>query len=77
MNNCQYNFSKLCQYLNNHIRSFATSSLVPELNEFVYQHSNNEYGVYLSDQELQNFVLFLAELYDKLEVKVKELLSNF
>lgn len=68
MNNCQYNFSKLCHYLNNHIRSFATSCLVPELNEFVYQRSNNQYGVYLSNQELQNFVLFLAELYDKIEV---------
>lgn len=68
VDDCQYVFSKLCVFLNESIRQFAEKCLLPELNEFGYQHSN-DYS-YLNDRELQNFVLFLAELYDKIEVGI-------
>ena len=60
----QYNFSRLCQFLGMHIDKFNPNVLLPQVSAFV-----NETNTFLSPQHLRNLVTFLAELYDKIEVK--------
>ncbi|KAL3123398.1 hypothetical protein niasHT_004570 [Heterodera trifolii] len=60
----QYNYSRLGQYLCRTIENFATGILLPQISVFI-----NETNAFLSAQHLRNLVLFLAELYDKLEIK--------
>lgn len=54
---CQYNFSRLCQYLDQTIGDFALHYLIPQLQQLSNFYTKDEH---------QNFALFLAELYDKL-----------
>uniref|UniRef100_A0A914I8C9 MIF4G domain-containing protein n=1 Tax=Globodera rostochiensis TaxID=31243 RepID=A0A914I8C9_GLORO len=59
----QYNYSRLGQYLCRTIDTFAVGILLPQISTFI-----GETNTFLSAQHLRNLVLFLAELYDKLEV---------
>uniref|UniRef100_A0A183CNL3 PKD_channel domain-containing protein n=1 Tax=Globodera pallida TaxID=36090 RepID=A0A183CNL3_GLOPA len=59
----QYNYSRLGQYLCRTVDTFAVGILLPQISAFI-----GETNTFLSAQHLRNLVLFLAELYDKLEV---------
>ncbi|KAI1727861.1 polyadenylate-binding protein-interacting protein 1 [Ditylenchus destructor] len=61
--NSQYNFSRLCQFINQSLCYFAEQNFVPELQEFIF----NQTAMYNADQR-KNLIIFLAELYDKIEV---------
>lgn len=59
----QYNFSRLCQFLATNIDKYGPNILLPQVSAFV-----SETNTLLSPQHLRNLVTFLAELYDKIEV---------
>jgi len=63
VSDCQYNFSRLCQFLNQHISQFAPDCLIPVLGEFIYNNSE-----LLDVDQTKNLLLFLAELYAKIEM---------
>ncbi|KAL7072742.1 hypothetical protein ACQ4LE_007916 [Meloidogyne hapla] len=60
----QYNYSCLCQFLDKHIENFSQNILLSQLTLFI-----NDTHSSLSLQHYCNLVTFLAELYDKIEVK--------
>lgn len=59
----QYNFSRLCQFLATNIDKYGPNILLPQVSAFV-----SETNTLLSPQHLRNLVTFLAELYDKIEI---------
>jgi len=59
----QYNFSRLCKLLDAEIKGFTTQLVIPRINQFIASGVEK-----LSHEHLGNFVLFLGELYDKIEV---------
>jgi len=64
--NCQYNFAKLCQVLNESINGFVKDALMPQLLEFHVMSQNNP--DYLTMDDRRNLLTFYAELYEKLKV---------
>jgi len=60
----QYNYSCLCQFLDKNIENFSQNILLSQLALFI-----NDTQSSLSLQHYCNLVTFLAELYDKIEVK--------
>ncbi|KAF7635171.1 hypothetical protein Mgra_00005457 [Meloidogyne graminicola] len=60
----QYNFSCFCQFLDKHIEDFSQNILLAQLNLFISDTQSS-----LSLQHYCNLLIFLAELYDKIEVK--------
>lgn len=60
----QYNFSRLCHFLGANIDNFNQNVLLTQVNSFV-----TETNTFLSSQHLLNLAIFLAELYDKIEIK--------
>ncbi|CAK5084014.1 unnamed protein product [Meloidogyne enterolobii] len=59
----QYNYSCLCQFLDKNIENFSQNILLSQLALFI-----NDTQSSLSLQHCCNLVTFLAELYDKIEV---------
>nr|CAD2179187.1 unnamed protein product [Meloidogyne enterolobii] len=59
----QYNYSCLCQFLDKNIENFSQNILLSQLALFI-----NDTQSSLSLQHYCNLVTFLAELYDKIEV---------
>uniref|UniRef100_A0A915AV19 MIF4G domain-containing protein n=1 Tax=Parascaris univalens TaxID=6257 RepID=A0A915AV19_PARUN len=59
----QYNFSRLCAYLSKEVQDFRQKNLLPQLRNY---HENQRPA--MNAEQLQNLLLFFAELYDKLEL---------
>ncbi|VDM45413.1 unnamed protein product [Toxocara canis] len=59
----QYNFSRLCAYLSKEVQDFRQKNLLPQLRNY---HENQRH--LMTPEQLQNLLLFFAELYDKLEL---------
>lgn len=64
LDDSQYNFSRLGQFLGSSISDFSQNVLLPQVSAFV-----TETNTFLSAQHLRNLISLLAELYDKIEVK--------
>jgi hypothetical protein len=62
-NECQYNFSKLCQLLDKSLNGFVPNHLKPQLMDFCQTRAGE-----LTADNLRNLVSFLAELYDKIDL---------
>lgn len=63
-NNAQYSFGRLSNLLNSEIKNFTVEFVIPRIAYFMGN------GVEaLSPDHLSNFIVFLAELYDKTEIK--------
>jgi hypothetical protein len=61
--NAQYSFAKLCKLLDSEIKQFTIQFVVPRVASFMGNGVES-----LSPEHLSNFIVFLAELYDKTEV---------
>jgi hypothetical protein len=61
--NAQYSFARLCRLLDSEIKHFTTQFIVPRVAYFMGNGVES-----LSAEPLNNFIVFLAELYDKTEV---------
>ncbi|KAI6184050.1 hypothetical protein M3Y97_00554700 [Aphelenchoides bicaudatus] len=62
--NAQYSFARLCRLLDHEIKSFTTQLVIPRIAYFMASGGVET----LSVEHLSNFIVFLAELYDKTEV---------
>lgn len=60
----QYNFSRLCVFLCKEVQDFRQKSLLPQLR--LYHETKRPL---MSPEQLQNLLLFFAELFDKLELE--------
>lgn len=60
----QYNLSRLCALLSKDVDGFRQLNLLPKLHEY-----HEEQRKYMSPEQLQNLLLFFAEVYDKLELE--------
>jgi len=65
LDDSQYNFSRLGQFLGSSISDFSQNVLLPQVSAFV-----TETNTFLSAQHLRNLISLLAELYDKIEVNL-------
>lgn len=61
--NVQYSFAKLCKLLDSEIKNFTIQYVVPRVASFTTNGVQS-----LSPEHLTNYIVFLAELYDKTEV---------
>lgn len=61
--NAQYSFARLCRLLDSEVKHFTTQFIVPRVAYFMGNGVES-----LTAEHLSNFIVFLAELYDKTEV---------
>lgn len=61
--NSQYNFSRLCKAIESEANNFTSTTILPRIANIISNTLEN-----LSDEQIGDLALFVAELYDKIEV---------